>query len=99
MIWWPLELIERTKPFMDEPAFRVAKFGHALANATAAKPIYRATGERVLRDFLSRVNAVNVAKEYAFEIQSAVLFGSMLSCASRLSDVWMSPLTYSREYG
>src|SRR5258708_5782659 len=57
-----LELIERTKPFMYEPAFRVATRGHALANATAARPISRTTAERVLGDFLDRVNAVNATK-------------------------------------
>jgi predicted nucleotidyltransferase len=82
-----LGLIEHTKPLEVEPTFRVATRGHALANATGARPITRATGERVLRDFLDRVNAVNATNEYAFGIQSAVLFGSMLSYAGRLSDV------------
>jgi predicted nucleotidyltransferase len=82
-----LGLIEHSKPLEVEPTFRVATRGHALANATAARPIARATGERVLRDFLDRVNAVNATNEYAFGIHSAVLFGSMLSCAGRLGDV------------
>jgi len=36
---------------------------------------------------VDRVNAVNASKEYAFKVRSAVLFGSMLSCADRLGDV------------
>ena len=82
-----LELIEPTMPFGDKAAFQVATRGHAFANATAAKPIYRGTAERVLREFMDRVNAVNASKEYAFKVKSAVLFGSMLSCADRLGDV------------
>jgi hypothetical protein len=82
-----LELIEPTMPFGDKEAFQVATRGHAFANATAAKPIFRGTAERVLREFVDRVNAVNASKEYAFEVRSAVLFGSMLSCLDRLGDV------------
>jgi hypothetical protein len=43
-----LELIEPTMPSGDQAAFQVATRGHALANATAAKPITRGTAERVL---------------------------------------------------
>jgi hypothetical protein len=82
-----LELIEPTEPFEKEAAFQVATRGLALANAKAAKPIYRGTGERVLSEFIDRANAVNASKEYAFGIRSAVLFGSMLSCVDRLGDV------------
>jgi hypothetical protein len=82
-----LELVEPTMPFRDKPAFQVARRGHAFANATAAKPISRGTAERVLREFMDRVNAINASKEYAFKLKSAVLFGSMLSSADRLGDV------------
>jgi len=82
-----LELIEPTLPFGNKAAFQVATRGHAFANASAAKPISRGTAERVLREFLDRVNAVNASKEYAFVVKSAVLFGSMLSCVDRLGDV------------
>jgi predicted nucleotidyltransferase len=82
-----LELIEPTAPFGGKAAFQVAMRGHAFANATAAKPISRETAERVLREFVDRVNAVNASKEYAFIVKSAVLFGSMLSGVDRLGDV------------
>ena len=82
-----LELIEPTTPFDNEAAFEVAERGLAFANATAAKPIYRITAERVLREFMGRVDAVNASNEYAFRISGVVLFGSMLSCADRLGDV------------
>jgi hypothetical protein len=82
-----LELVEPTMPFAEEAAFQVAIRGHAFANATAAKPISRGTAERVLREFVDRVNAVNASKEYAFRVKSAVLSGSMLSCVDTLGDV------------
>ncbi len=82
-----LELIVPTMPFGDRAAFQVATRGHAFANATAAKPISRGTAERVLREFMDRVNAVNASKEYAFKVKSAVLFGSILSSMERLGDV------------
>jgi hypothetical protein len=82
-----LELIEPTMPFGNKAAFQVVTRGHAFSNATAAKPISRGTAERVLREFVDRVNAVNASKKYAFIVKSAVLFGSMLSCADRLGDV------------
>jgi hypothetical protein len=82
-----LELIEPTMPFGNRVAFQVATRGHAFANATAAKPISRGTAERIVREFVDRVNAVNASKEYAFIVKSAVLFGSMLSCVDRLGDV------------
>jgi len=82
-----LELIVPSTPFDNEAAFEVAERGLAFANATAAKPIFRRTAERVIREFMGRVDAVNASKEYAFRIRGAVLFGSMLSCADRLGDV------------
>ncbi len=72
-----LQLIEPTMPFGNKAVFQVATRGHAFANATAAKPISRGTAERVLREFMDRVNALNASKEYAFKIKSAILFGSM----------------------
>ena len=39
------------------------------------------------REFMDRVNDGSTSKEYAFKVKSAVLFGSMLSCADRLGDV------------
>jgi hypothetical protein len=84
-----LGLIEPTKPFGEDtgPAFRVSSAGHAFANASAAKPISRKTAERVLGEFLERVDAVNSTEEYVYRVQNAVLFGSMLSSMERLGDV------------
>jgi hypothetical protein len=82
-----LGLIEPTAPFNHEAAFEVADRGLAFAYATAAKPIHRGTAERVLREFVNRVDVVNKSREYAFEVRSVVLFGSMLSSSDRFGDV------------
>jgi predicted nucleotidyltransferase len=82
-----LGLIEPTMPFNHESAYAIADRGLAFANASAAKPIYRETAERVLKEFIDRVDSVNISREYAFRVRSVVLFGSMLSSADRLGDV------------
>ena len=82
-----LKLIEPTATFNNEAAYEVGDLGLAIANATATKPIYRETAERVLKEFMERVDAVNASKEYAFRIRGVALFGSMLSSADRVGDV------------
>jgi hypothetical protein len=67
--------------------YQVTNGGQALANASAAKPIHRRTAERVLTHFLERVRLVNSTDEYAYRVEHAVLFGSMLTYAERLGDV------------
>lgn len=61
--------------------------GNALANATAAKPVRRATAERVLREFLSRVGDVNRDPYYLYAMRHAVVFGSFLSDRETVNDV------------
>lgn len=82
-----LKLIEPTTAFNKEVAYEVGDQGLAFANATATKPIYRNTAERVLKEFMERVDAMNASEEYAFRISGVVLFGSMLSSADRVGDV------------
>lgn len=67
--------------------YQVTNSGHALANASAARPIHGRTAERVLTQFLERVNLVNSTHEYAYRVELVVLFGSMLSDVERLGDV------------
>lgn len=69
------------------PCFEVTSQGHALANASAAKPISRKTANRVLREFMERVRQVNSSVEYVYEVESVVLFGSMLGDKESLGDV------------
>jgi predicted nucleotidyltransferase len=67
--------------------YQVGDQGHMLAIASAAKPISRKTANRVLREFIERVELVNASNEYAYRVESVVLFGSILSDKERLGDV------------
>ncbi|AXC12483.1 hypothetical protein ACPOL_3188 [Acidisarcina polymorpha] len=67
--------------------FRLTAKGQALASASAAKPLFRKTAERLLAQFLERVQRVNGTEEYVYRVEHVVLFGSMLSESDRLGDV------------
>lgn len=67
--------------------FDLSDCGVRLAYASAAKPIHRNTAERVLAKFMERVQAVNATPEYLYRVDTAILYGSMLSDAERLGDV------------
>jgi hypothetical protein len=83
-----LGLIEEVERRIDgELIFQATNYGRALANASAAKPIYRKTGDRVLEQFLERVHTVNATSKYLYCVEAVVLFGSMLSDVERLGDV------------
>ncbi len=82
-----LGLIEKSHEREGKQLFQLTNNGHAFANASAAKPIYRKTAERVLAHFLERVHEVNGNPVYLFRVKNVVLFGSMLSDAERLGDV------------
>jgi hypothetical protein len=60
--------------------------GLALAQASAAPPLTRATAQRRLEDFLDRVEKVN-AGDYAYRVSKVAVFGSYLSDAPRINDV------------
>lgn len=61
--------------------------GNALANASAAKPIKRATAEKHLALFLRRVKQANETGEFAYRVSKVIVFGSYLSEVSELGDV------------
>jgi len=61
--------------------------GNALGMAKASRPITRASAERVLRELLGRVLAVNDRPELAYRVESVVVFGSYLSKVERLNDL------------
>jgi DNA-binding PadR family transcriptional regulator len=82
-----LGFIETTGTSDRRKVFQVTNKGQALANASAARPIHRKTAERVLEQFLERVQLVNSMPEYAYRVEHVVLFGSMLSDIDRLGDV------------
>jgi len=61
--------------------------GAALAMATAARPLHRATAEKKLQAFLVRVATVNRRRAFLYRVTQVVVFGSYLSAADRLNDV------------
>jgi len=61
--------------------------GYALAHATAARPIRRKTAERVLEEFLARVEAVNRDPELLFSVGEVWVFGSYMRQGDELGDV------------
>ncbi|MFT4111323.1 hypothetical protein [Silvibacterium sp.] len=84
-----LGLIETSKEHSPayEPTYSITIKGNALANASAAKPIRRATAHLALDLFMTRLARLNASREYVYRVESAVLFGSMLADADRLGDV------------
>jgi DNA-binding MarR family transcriptional regulator len=82
-----LGLLRESRKQDRRKVFQVTNSGLALANASAARPIHRRTAERVLTQFLERLDAVNSTPEYAYRVELVVLFGSMLTDLDRLGDV------------
>jgi hypothetical protein len=82
-----LGFVEELDKWDGHRVFRLTIKGQALANASAARPIRRKTAERVLEQFLERVQRVNSTQEYAYRVEHVVLFGSMLTDTERLGDV------------
>ncbi len=65
--------------------------GNALAGASAAKPLRRESAESKLDSLLSRVRQVNSPDcDFLYWIEEVVVFGSILTNKSRLSDTDIS---------
>jgi hypothetical protein len=64
--------------------------GNAIANAKAGKPITRRTADRLVEEFLVRVNEINACDDYVFRVTQVVIFGSYLSDSPTLGDVDLS---------
>lgn len=84
-----LKFLERSQQFSrkDRQAYEITSAGQAVANASATKPITRKTADRLLTEFMKRVQILNTSNEYAYVIESVVLFGSVLSEKERLGDI------------
>jgi predicted nucleotidyltransferase len=61
--------------------------GNRLANASAARPITRATAKKALDGLLQRIEVINRDPQFPFRVSAAVVFGSYLSDKDRLGDV------------
>ncbi|MFB7878555.1 hypothetical protein ACFC06_25190 [Nocardia sp. NPDC056064] len=71
-----------------QPSYRPTSKGYALANASAAKPVHRATAEKALAGFLHRVEQAAADPMNLWVVDRVVLFGSMLDpTRQRVSDV------------
>ena len=80
--------IEASEDF--EGMWRTTMQGNAVANAKAGRPITRRTADRLVEEFLVRVNEINACDDYAFRVKQVVIFGSYLSDIPTLGDVDLS---------
>ncbi|GGG89658.1 hypothetical protein [Silvibacterium dinghuense] len=80
-------LIKEYRRCAGDLYFELTCHGQNFANAPASKPIHRKTAERVLTEFKQRMERVNATSEYLYRVDTAILFGSMLSDVECLGDV------------
>jgi DNA-binding MarR family transcriptional regulator len=77
----------RTDASADERYWEVTTQGAALALAKAGAPIKRKTADRIVADFLHRVEQVNMSKDYAYRVARVVAFGSYVTDRPDLGDI------------
>lgn len=70
--------------------------GSALALATAAKPIRRTSAERILGEFLERVEVVRLDPQYLLRVERIELFGSMAAGNDPVNDIDLG-IAYTRK--
>lgn len=61
--------------------------GAALQLASAAKPIKRATAERLVQEIIERATAINAEPSYLYRVTKLLVFGSYLTDSPTLGDV------------
>jgi hypothetical protein len=61
--------------------------GNALAMATAAPPLRRATAARLVADLIARARALNADDSWAYRVGTVAVFGSYVRGVDRPSDV------------
>jgi predicted nucleotidyltransferase len=71
----------------QENRWYVTTIGNSLAEANAGKPIKRKTAERLVKQFLERVERINDSGEYAFQVKQVIVFGSYVSDNPDLGDI------------
>ena len=79
--------IERDDTFPGHLRWRNTVAGNALAMASAAKPVRRATAEKKVTEFLERVRRVNEDAYYLYKVTRVEVFGSYLTDREKLNDV------------
>jgi len=71
----------------DEGWWRTTVKGNALTMASAAPPLQRPAADKLLLEFLTRVEQVRDEPNWCFKVDRVILFGSYLSSAPTLGDV------------
>ena len=89
-----------TPDYPGHARWAVTRKGAGLAMASAAKPIHRATAERLVAGVLERCSVLAdwKAHPYAFRVVEVLVFGSYLTDARRLGDVDLA-VEYERRHG
>lgn len=70
-----------------EDFWEATERGHALAMATAALPLRRATAERLIEQVVGRAREINKNERLAYRLRWLALFGSSLAGVERPNDV------------
>lgn len=91
-------LIAETDLEANGQTYELTTKGMALGMARAAKPIKRATAERLVSEFLQRVEQVNNDPDLLFWVNEVVVFGSCLTNSPTLGDVDLAVM-YARRIG
>jgi predicted nucleotidyltransferase len=73
--------------FTGRKWYKLTERGHALRNATAAKPVHRKNAEKALQGLMERARTVNENDRFLYGITAVVLYGSYLRGAERPADV------------
>jgi hypothetical protein len=71
----------------DKGLFESTVKGNALTLAHASKPIQRKTADRILDEFLARVENVNEDAYFLYKVDDVRVFGSYLTDADRLGNL------------
>jgi predicted nucleotidyltransferase len=76
-----------SRPPSRRTLFRLTAAGLRLATASGARPVHRATAEKHLGEFLTRVKEVNRIAYWLYHVKEVRLFGSILSPKERVGDI------------
>jgi hypothetical protein len=71
-------LIEPSTHEFDKDAYQLTDRGRSLGRGSAAKAIFRATGDKALEGLLRREKEVNASDDFLCSVEAVVLFGSYL---------------------
>ncbi len=79
--------LERDDGDRSSSQWRTAVKGNALAQASAASPMARATADCAVSALLRRVRQVNADEDVAYVVERMILFASYLGDAPTVNDV------------